>query len=92
MTRANVRTVSTRFSHVTTAALIETGGHHSGCLERELAKRLAYSTDALHRAETLFKEALPKFNWGASALDANAIKLLNDVPLEIRALLKAGES
>lgn len=47
--------------------------------------------DALRRAETLIKEALPKFNWGASALDAHAIKLLNDVPGEVRAALgKAG--
>lgn len=35
---------------------------------------------ALKAAERLFKEALPKFNWGASALDANAIRLLNEVP------------
>ncbi len=35
----------------------------------------------------LFDEALPKFNWGASALDANAIRLLNEVPAAARALL-----
>lgn len=27
--------------------------------------------------DRVFNEALPKFNWGASALDANAIDLLN---------------
>lgn len=43
--------------------------------------------EALKRAERLIKEALPKFNWGASALDANAISLLNDVPGEVRAAL-----
>lgn len=44
---------------------------------------------ALARAARLFEEALPKFNWGASALDANAIQLLNEVPGEVRAALKA---
>lgn len=44
---------------------------------------------ALERADRLCKEALPKFNWGASALDANAIALLNEVPIEIRAALPA---
>lgn len=45
---------------------------------------------ALARAEALFTEALPKFNWGQSALDGNAISLLNEVPGEVRqALAKA---
>ena len=44
---------------------------------------------ALARAARLFEEALPKFNWGASALDANAIQLLNEVPGEVRAALDA---
>lgn len=39
--------------------------------------------DVLRRCQQLFKEALPKFNWGASALDANAIQLLNEVPAEV---------
>lgn len=43
---------------------------------------------ALERAERLFNEALPKFNWGASALDANAIALLNEVPGEVRRALR----
>lgn len=41
----------------------------------------------LERCLRLFDEALPKFNWGASFLDANAIQLLNEVPREVRALL-----
>ena len=45
----------------------------------------------LARAARLFEEALPKFNWGASALDANAIQLLNEVPGEVRAALDANE-
>ncbi len=35
---------------------------------------------ALLAAKRLFDEALPKFNWGGSRLDANAIRLLNEVP------------
>jgi hypothetical protein len=42
---------------------------------------------ALKAAQRLIKEALPKFNWGASCLDANAITLLNEVPLGIEAAL-----
>lgn len=42
---------------------------------------------ALERCLRLFDEALPKFNWGASFLDANAIALLNEVPGEVRAAL-----
>lgn len=35
-------------------------------------------------------EALPKFNWGASALDANAIGLLNQFGLQLpKALAEA---
>lgn len=33
----------------------------------------------------IIDEALPKFNWGASALDANAIQLLNEGAIAIRA-------
>lgn len=47
--------------------------------------------EALTRCERLINEALPKFNWGASALDANAIALLNETPAIVRgALSKAG--
>lgn len=44
---------------------------------------------AAERAMRLFDEALPKFNWGASFLDANAIRLLNEVPAEVAAALRA---
>jgi hypothetical protein len=46
---------------------------------------------ALRRADRLCREALPQFNWGASALRADAIRLLNEVPGEIRAALTASE-
>lgn len=42
---------------------------------------------ALTAALRLCDEALPKFNWAASALDANAIQLLNEVPGQIREAL-----
>lgn len=48
--------------------------------------------DAAIFAEELFAKALPKFNWGASALDAQAIRLLNEVPGEVRAALKEVQS
>jgi len=44
---------------------------------------------AVEAALQLCDEALPKFNWGASALDANAIKLLNEVPDQLRAAIAA---
>lgn len=47
---------------------------------------------ALERAERLCNEALPKFNWAKSALDANAIALLNEVPGEISRALKAAKA
>lgn len=39
--------------------------------------------DTLKQVERMNREALPKFNWGASFLDANAIRLLNEVPLMV---------
>jgi len=36
-------------------------------------------------AMRIIDAALPKFNWGASALDANAISLLNEGAITIRA-------
>lgn len=47
---------------------------------------------ALKDARRLFDEALPKFNWSASSLDANAIALLNEVPTTVAKAIKAGES
>lgn len=44
---------------------------------------------ALRSCQRLFREALPKFDWGAAALDANAIQLLNEVPGQVaRALAR----
>lgn len=45
---------------------------------------------ALKAAYRMIEEALPKFNWGASTLDANAIHLLNDAPVKVaKAIAKA---
>lgn len=48
--------------------------------------------DALKAAEKLFNEAHPKFNWGASCLDANAIQLLNTVPQQVRDAINQAEN
>ena len=53
-----------------------------------LRAQLAEAQDALQAAQRLFKEALPKFNWGASFLDANAIQLLNEVPAKVNAAIE----
>lgn len=52
----------------------------------------AQAYEALKLARRMIKEALPKFNWGASALDANAIQLLNETPRVIRAAILALEN
>ena len=57
----------------------------------ELTAQLAEAQDALQAAQRLFKEALPKFNWGASFLDANAIQLLNEVPAKVNAAIRAAK-
>ena len=56
-----------------------------------LRAQLAEAQDALQAAQRLFKEALPKFNWGASFLDANAIQVLNEVPAKVNAAIRAAK-
>lgn len=43
---------------------------------------------ALRAAQRLFDEVLPRFDWGRSALDANAIRLLNEVPAVVARAIK----
>jgi len=50
----------------------------------DLSSAVAEVRNLLRDAMRLFDEALPKFNWGASALDANAIQILNEVPVAVR--------
>ena len=48
---------------------------------------------ALESSRELFEKALPKFNWESSFLNAEAITLLNDVPIEVaKALAEASEA
>lgn len=60
-----------------------TGDPYLHMMVHEAADEIERLRAALLLAQRLCNEALPKFNWGASSLDANAIKLLNDVPLAI---------
>ena len=70
-------------------------GGQEWAVPSDFARRLERQRDALaealRRAHALCEEALPKFNWGASALDGKAIALLNDVPLEVARALAALE-
>lgn len=50
---------------------------------------IEYAHGALVRAKQLFDQALPKFNWKASALDAAAVTLLNTVPGEVARAIEA---
>lgn len=53
---------------------------------------LKEARSVLTRCKELFDKALPKFNWGASFLNATAIALLNEVPIEVaRALAEKGK-
>lgn len=54
--------------------------HYDGLLIDDLTAQRDRLAECLRDCQRLFTEALPKFNWGASALDANAITLLNEVP------------
>lgn len=58
---------------------------------RSMKEADAITLNALKLAQRVFDEALPKFNWGASALDANAIQLLNEAPAKIRAAIASLE-
>ena len=49
--------------------------------------QLAAVEIALEATKRMIDEALPKFNWGASALDANAIQLLNETPGKVESAL-----
>jgi hypothetical protein len=42
--------------------------------------KLTEAREALEAAAELFRVALPQFNWGASALNADAYRLLNEAP------------
>ena len=47
--------------------------------------------DTCRMAQRLYKEALPKFDWGASALDSNAIRILNETDIAVGNAIVAAE-
>jgi hypothetical protein len=47
--------------------------------------------DALRDAQELIDVALPQFDWGASALSAEAIQLLNEVPRKVKQAIERAE-
>lgn len=49
---------------------------------------VAIKNAALCRAKLMIEIALPQFDWGKSALSAEAIKLLNETPIIINEALK----
>lgn len=55
---------------------------------RELLEEREHLRSALELAQTMCDKALPQFNWGASALDGEAIHLLNVTPGRIKAALE----
>lgn len=64
-------------------------------IKAEIAKRLEdrrpcdiATKNVLKRVQEMCTYALPKFNWGASFLDAKAIALLNEVPSEVSRVIK----
>ena len=46
----------------------------------DLRNRNAELLEALIQSKRMIDEALPKFNWAASVLDGDAIRLLNETP------------
>lgn len=59
----------------------------AGSLLLKAEKQEAVMRAALLLAKRMCEEALPKFDWGASCLDANAIDLLNRAPAAIASAL-----
>lgn len=47
--------------------------------------------EALKACRQLIDEALPKFDWGRSSLDGDAIRLLNETPGIVRAAIAKAE-
>jgi hypothetical protein len=47
--------------------------------------------EALRSVEQMIDESFSKFNWGASFLNANAIRLLNEVPIKVAKTIARAE-
>lgn len=52
-----------------------------------LCRRDMMLTNALKACKEMIDTALPQFNWGASSLSADAIRLLNETPAKVIAAL-----
>lgn len=61
--------------------------------ERDANARLIAASpqmlEALKLVQRMIDEALPKFDWGKSVLDANAIRLLNETPSVVKSAIAA---
>lgn len=53
-----------------------------------LRRRNTMLTNALEACKEMIDTALPQFNWGASSLSADAIRLLNETPAKVTAALR----
>lgn len=78
---AYLRNLAERLMHI--PVMYGTDGYDIDALS-EIARRVDTAVEALEQSEQLHTEALPKFNWGKSALDANAIALLGGTPTKVR--------
>jgi phosphatidylserine/phosphatidylglycerophosphate/cardiolipin synthase-like enzyme len=56
-----------------------------------LAASAQHMLEALKAAKELIDVALPCFNWGQSLLSADAIRLLNEVPIKVSKALDAAK-
>jgi hypothetical protein len=61
--------------------------HMADCRDEEIAALIIHRVntygalvEALEQSQDMIKEALPQFNWGASGLDGDACRLLNQTP------------
>jgi hypothetical protein len=79
------------FKHVMNMARTDGLFNDPSSLAKRSAASLGPVKEGLEAAQKMIDEALPKFDWGKSALDANAIMLLNETPQKVKAALKALE-
>ena len=63
-----------------------------GMTNAQAIKAFAELIDAAKLMRRMNEEAVTKFNWGASALDANAIDLLNRAPGALRRAINVVEN
>ncbi len=69
--------------------LFFTGVKRSQPVARDYAALLKMAVEALEAVKRMNDEALPQLDWRESALDANAFRLLNEVPIAVQTTLEA---